>query len=249
MPERNPPWAHDEQVLSLDLYLRTRQAPPTPGQVNALSALLNRLPLHPQRHSLSRFRSPAAVRLKLANFAALDPGYDGVGMTAGGRGDADVWDRYHDQPETVKALAAAIRACCRLPAGCCGRAGGGGSPRGSAALPAACVAGARSRSRGRAQASGMGSPRPARVRGLRFRFRAQVRRGRHRIHRVPPLAALCCRPSAGYPPAGLRLVAEFWAPTGWSVSSLRMVMVRVWPMSGVSVPGQVMPNWRASSGP
>jgi len=115
VPERNPPWAHDEQVLSLDLYLRTRQAPPTPGQVNALSALLNRLPLHPQRHSLSRFRSPAAVRLKLANFAALDPGYDGVGMTAGGRGDADVWDRYHDQPETVKALAAAIELAAGSP--------------------------------------------------------------------------------------------------------------------------------------
>lgn len=115
MPERNPPWTHDEQVLALDLYLRTRQVPPTPAQVDTLSALLNRLPLHPQRHSLSRFRSPAAVRLKLANFAALDPSYDGVGMTAGGRGDADVWDRYHDEQDTVKALAAAIERAAEAP--------------------------------------------------------------------------------------------------------------------------------------
>lgn len=115
MPERNPPWTHDEQVLALDLYLRTRQVPLRAADVEALSALLNRLPLHPQRHSLSRFRSPAAVRLKLANFAALDPGYPGTGMTAIGRGDADVWDRYHNQPDTVRVLAAAIEQAAGTP--------------------------------------------------------------------------------------------------------------------------------------
>lgn len=115
MSQRNPSWTHDEQILALDLYLQTRRVPLRVADVEELSALLNRLPLHPQRHLLSRFRSPAAVRLKLANFAALDPGYHGTGMTAIGRGDADIWDRYHNQPNTVRALARAIKRAADTP--------------------------------------------------------------------------------------------------------------------------------------
>jgi len=47
--------------------------------------------------------------MKLGNFAALDPEYPGVGLTSGGRADADVWDRYHENPEELAALASALR--------------------------------------------------------------------------------------------------------------------------------------------
>lgn len=106
---RNPAWTHDEQVLALDLYLRSRREPVTDPQLAELSVLLGQLPIHPNRETLRRFRSISAVRLKLANFAALDPTYPGIGMRASGRGDAEVWDRYNNQPEYLAALAAAIR--------------------------------------------------------------------------------------------------------------------------------------------
>ena len=87
---RNPPWAFDELVLALDLYLREGQLDDSHARVVELSQLLNHLPIHTIRPDLERFRNPNGVALKLANFAALDPNYPGVGMTRGGKRDAEV---------------------------------------------------------------------------------------------------------------------------------------------------------------
>jgi predicted RNA-binding protein with PUA-like domain len=110
-PARNPPWTRDELLLALDLYLRRR--PQLPGaddpDVQQLSVLLNSLPIHTVRPDLERFRNPNGVSLKLANFAALDPHYPGVGMRAGSRLDAQVWDRFADHPDELARIAAAIR--------------------------------------------------------------------------------------------------------------------------------------------
>ena len=47
--------------------------------------------------------------MKLANFAAIDPNYDGRGMRHGGRRDAEVWDRYASDEDSLAATAAAVR--------------------------------------------------------------------------------------------------------------------------------------------
>ena len=86
MPRRNPPWAEKELILALDLYLREGLLDNKDQAVIELSRDLNSLTLHSERPDAARFRNPNAVALKLANFAALDPNYDGRGMTRGGRG-------------------------------------------------------------------------------------------------------------------------------------------------------------------
>ena len=106
---RNPPWAVDELVLALDLYLRCGLLDDTDPRTIELSEVLNSLPIHTVRPDMERFRNPNGVALKLANFAAPDPNYPGTGMTRGGRRDAEVWDRYHDRPGELAVIAQALR--------------------------------------------------------------------------------------------------------------------------------------------
>jgi 5-methylcytosine-specific restriction protein A len=107
---RNPPWARDEIILALDLYLRRR--PSIPGsddpEVIELSTFLNQLPIHTVRPDLERFRNPNGVALKLANFTAI--AHPGRGMAAGSRLDRVVWEELAGDPAEVARLAAAIRA-------------------------------------------------------------------------------------------------------------------------------------------
>jgi 5-methylcytosine-specific restriction protein A len=74
MPRRNPPWQRDELILALDLYVRLGKRIPddTEREVVDLSDLLNRLPIHPIRPDVAKFRNPNGVALKLANFRAID---------------------------------------------------------------------------------------------------------------------------------------------------------------------------------
>ena len=108
-PRRNPPWAEKELILALDLYMREGLLDNKDQAVIELSRDLNSLTLHSERPNAARFRNPNAVALKLANFAALDPNYDGRGMTRGGRGDAEQWERYASEEDTLAELAAVIR--------------------------------------------------------------------------------------------------------------------------------------------
>jgi hypothetical protein len=109
MPQRNPKWSRDELILALDLYLRVGHRGPGDAEVIELSTVLKG-PIHTVRPDLEKFRDPAGVALKLANFQALDPSYPGAGMTNGGRGDVAVWDDLHENPAVVARLAAGIRA-------------------------------------------------------------------------------------------------------------------------------------------
>ena len=106
---RTPPWSRDELILALDLYLRHGQLDDTDSRVEELSQLLNALPLQPNRPDAARFRNPNGVAMKLANFAALDPRYEGVGLSSGGRMDAVVWDEFAANPHDLQQLAARIR--------------------------------------------------------------------------------------------------------------------------------------------
>ena len=87
MASRNPPWQRDELILALDLYFRHR--PDTIGkahpEVTALSELLNALPIHPDRPDQKKFRNVYGTYMKLCNFLALDPAYQGKGLVASGK--------------------------------------------------------------------------------------------------------------------------------------------------------------------
>ncbi len=111
MAGRNPPWARDELILALDLYLRHRPHIPDPAdpEIVQLSELLNQLPIHTVRPDTERFRNPNGVAMKLANFQALDPSYPGAGLADGGRGDRETWDRYYQSPDELHVLANALR--------------------------------------------------------------------------------------------------------------------------------------------
>ena len=108
-PPRNPPWSEEELVLALDLYLRRGILRASHPEVVDLSRVLNGLAIHSEPPDLARFRNPNGVALKLSNFAAFDPTYDGRGMTRGGKLDTQVWDQYASDEDKLSAAVAAIR--------------------------------------------------------------------------------------------------------------------------------------------
>lgn len=108
----NPNWVRDELILALDLYFkygRTQLNPKHP-QVIELSGILNSLPIHSGRYRDIEFRNPNGVSMKLGNFLSLDPQYEGVGLSSGGKLDREVWDEFADTPYKLHQIATAIRA-------------------------------------------------------------------------------------------------------------------------------------------
>jgi hypothetical protein len=108
-PKRNPPWSHDELVLALDLYQRLGMPSKSHPEVIELSQILNSLPAHRDRPDRERFRNVNGVALKLANFARLDPNYQGVGMTRGAKLEVEIWDRYAGDEDELRLAARRIR--------------------------------------------------------------------------------------------------------------------------------------------
>lgn len=102
-------------VLALDLYLRSGLLDDKHASVVELSHLLNELTIHNTRPDQDRFRNPNGVAMKLANFAALDPNYDGRGLPRFGKRDADVWDRYASNEDTLAVTASTIREGKEIP--------------------------------------------------------------------------------------------------------------------------------------
>jgi 5-methylcytosine-specific restriction protein A len=111
MARRNPPWQRDELILALELYFRHR--PDTISkkhpEVAALSELLNKLPIHPDRPDAAKFRNVNGTYMKLCNFLARDPDYQGKGLEAGGRLEQEIWDEFASDREGLARIAEAIR--------------------------------------------------------------------------------------------------------------------------------------------
>ena len=105
---RNPPWAEEELILALDLYLRSGLLDNRNPAVVDLSRTLNALTIHSERPDAARFRNPNGVALKLANFAAIDPNHPGRGMTRGGKRDAEVWAQYASDEDVLAEAAQGI---------------------------------------------------------------------------------------------------------------------------------------------
>lgn len=109
---RNPKWHRDEIILALDLYFRLE-----PGQIHAknpdvlaLSELLNKLPIHTSRPDAEKFRNPNGVGLKLSNFLAIDPNYEGKGMASFSNLDKAVFEEFKDDRLSLKSIARQIKA-------------------------------------------------------------------------------------------------------------------------------------------
>jgi len=75
LPERNPDWTRYELILARDLYFREPAARGSKSHlsVQALSDLLNRLPINAGLSRHQKFRNMNGVRLKLGNFLRYDP--------------------------------------------------------------------------------------------------------------------------------------------------------------------------------
>jgi 5-methylcytosine-specific restriction protein A len=108
---RNPAWHRDELILALDLYFRHSPLRISEGhpEVQALSRLLNALPIHGQRPDAARFRNANGVYMKLCNYLRLDPGYRGKGLRAGGVLEEEVWRDFAGDRARLAATAAAIK--------------------------------------------------------------------------------------------------------------------------------------------
>lgn len=109
---RNPPWARDELILALDLYLRHRDAPPghESAPIHELSEILNRLGVHLHAARYERYRNANGVYMKLMNFRSLDPAWPAAtGLPNTGRLDREIWNEFADDPAWCHEAAEAIR--------------------------------------------------------------------------------------------------------------------------------------------
>ena len=112
---KNPDWTWDEQLLAFDLYRRVGATSDMHPEVQALSAALRALPLHPEDARAPTFRNPAGVARKLADIHTHRPGYTGK-PTNGSALDEAVWAHFGSDTGTVRRVAEQIRSITtRLP--------------------------------------------------------------------------------------------------------------------------------------
>lgn len=112
---RGIPWAEEERILVLDLYLRCGRLDRTDPRVEELCGVLETLSVSAVRPDPYRRRSTDTIGLKLGNFASLDPNEQG-GASNFAKGDKDVWDRYASDEDALGAIVAAIKQQSGLPA-------------------------------------------------------------------------------------------------------------------------------------
>jgi len=108
--KRNPNWTTDELILALDLYFRAgrKQLDGNHPDVIELSQLLNELQIFDAEERGLDFRNPQGVAMKLGNFSALDPDYEGAGLQRGGKLDKKVWDEFSNDVQRLRLTAEAI---------------------------------------------------------------------------------------------------------------------------------------------
>lgn len=101
---RSPNWHECEVMLALDLYLNkdlkwiNRMSDST-FEIIALSKILNALDFYSEKPD--NFRSTGSIRMKLANFMALDEHYDKNSLDNVGALDKSTWKKYSKQKEEL----------------------------------------------------------------------------------------------------------------------------------------------------
>ncbi|GAA0980711.1 HNH endonuclease [Nocardiopsis tropica] len=108
---RNPNWAWDELILACDLLARHgwKTLDTSRPEVIELSELLQQLPLHSAEERPPDFRTPASVRLKMANILNWHPSHT-TRKTNGGVLDRKIVEAFLGDPERMHAAARSIRA-------------------------------------------------------------------------------------------------------------------------------------------
>jgi 5-methylcytosine-specific restriction enzyme A len=108
---RPPRWHRDEIILALDLYhtIEPKEMDNKNPKVIELSELLNRLPIHKERKENQKFRNPNGVDLKLGNFKAIDPEFDGKGMSSYSKRDKEVFFEFEEKKGELKSIANQIK--------------------------------------------------------------------------------------------------------------------------------------------
>jgi 5-methylcytosine-specific restriction protein A len=108
---RNPKWHRDEAILALDLYFDKNIGSMNSNnpKIVALSELLNRLPIHLHKPDQQKFRNPNGVVMKLANFKALDPNYQGKGLASYSKLEKAVFEEFCSDIERLHKIANKIR--------------------------------------------------------------------------------------------------------------------------------------------
>jgi hypothetical protein len=107
--KRNPPWRREELILALDLYVREGQLSADDPRVLRLSEMLRSLAFGAAQPDAERFRNSNGVAMKLANFASIDPGHHGAGLSRGGQADRHVWNEFAQDREGLAREAAILR--------------------------------------------------------------------------------------------------------------------------------------------
>ena len=101
---RSPNWHECEVMLALDLYLNkdlkwiNRMSDST-FEIIALSKILNALDFYSEKPD--NFRSTGSIRMKLANFMALDEHYDKNSLDNVGALDKSTWKKYSKQNRQI----------------------------------------------------------------------------------------------------------------------------------------------------
>jgi 5-methylcytosine-specific restriction enzyme A len=108
---RPPRWHRDEIILALDLYhtIETKEMDNKNPKVIELSKVLNRLPIHRERMENQKFRNPNGVGLKLSNFKAIDPEFEGKGMSSYSRRDKEVFFEFEGRNQLLNTIANQIK--------------------------------------------------------------------------------------------------------------------------------------------
>lgn len=109
---RNPKWHREEIILALDLYFNPHRGPIDKNNpsIIELSSILNCLLLVDVKPDEEKFRNPNGVSLKLSNFLALDPQYQGKGMDSYSKLDRELFDEFVNDRIRLRAEAAEIKA-------------------------------------------------------------------------------------------------------------------------------------------
>lgn len=109
--KRNPPWDYDEIILALALYFEHRPSIPDShsSEIVELSTTLRALASRLGNELTADYRNTNGVHMKLMNFKALDPDYEGTGLTSASSKDKEVFDAYGTDLKALVEAAKAIR--------------------------------------------------------------------------------------------------------------------------------------------
>lgn len=106
---RNQKWSREEVILALDIYMRYGLIGEKHPELQNLSNTLRKRVDLTKVASPDKYRNLNGCKMKLANLASLDPGYEGVGLKGGGQLEEEIWNEFAGDQERLSILAAQLR--------------------------------------------------------------------------------------------------------------------------------------------